>query len=230
MALIENIHAREVLDSRGNPTVEVEVLLDDGAFGRAIVPSGASTGAFEALELRDDDKSRYGGKGVLDAVGNVVEAIGPAIRGMNPYDQVLIDRAMIELDGTPNKRRLGANALLAVSLANARAAAPAAVPVPRRPHGHDAAGPDDEHPERRRPCGQQRGLPGVHGDADRCRDFLGGAAHRRGDLPLAEEGSLLAEEEHLGRRRGRLRAGSGDQRGGARRHPPGDRKGRLSSG
>src|SRR5690606_30253388 len=123
MITIADVHAREVLDSRGNPTVEAEVILSNGIMGRAAVPSGASTGEHEAVELRDGDDERYGGKGVLDAVANVEESIGPAIRGMSPYDQVLIDRAMIELDGTPNKRRLGANALLAVSLANARAAA-----------------------------------------------------------------------------------------------------------
>ena len=123
MITIADVHAREILDSRGNPTVEAEVILSNGILGRAAVPSGASTGEHEAVELRDGEDERYGGKGVLDAVANVEEAIGPAIRGMSPYDQVLIDRAMIELDGTPNKRRLGANALLAVSLANARAAA-----------------------------------------------------------------------------------------------------------
>ncbi|HEX6926089.1 MAG TPA: phosphopyruvate hydratase [Longimicrobiaceae bacterium] len=123
MITIADVHAREILDSRGNPTVEAEVILSNGIMGRAAVPSGASTGEHEAVELRDGDDERYGGKGVLDAVANVEESIGPAIRGMNPYDQVLIDRAMIELDGTPNKRRLGANAILAVSLANARAAA-----------------------------------------------------------------------------------------------------------
>jgi enolase len=123
MITIADVHAREILDSRGNPTVEAEVILSNGILGRAAVPSGASTGEHEAVELRDGEDERYGGKGVLDAVANVEEAIGPAIRGMSPYDQVLIDRAMIELDGTPNKRRLGANALLAVSLATARAAA-----------------------------------------------------------------------------------------------------------
>ena len=123
MITIADVHAREILDSRGNPTVEAEVVLSNGVMGRAAVPSGASTGEHEAVELRDGEDERYGGKGVLDAVANVEEAIAPAIRGMSPYDQVLLDRAMIELDGTPNKRRLGANALLAVSLANARAAA-----------------------------------------------------------------------------------------------------------
>jgi enolase len=123
MISIDEIHAREVLDSRGNPTVEAEVYLTSGASGRAAVPSGASTGEHEAVELRDGDERRYLGRGVLDAVGNVEEMIAPALRGMDPYDQVGIDRAMIDLDGTANKSRLGANAILAVSLATARAAA-----------------------------------------------------------------------------------------------------------
>lgn len=123
MATITKIHGREVLDSRGNPTVEVEVTLSDGAFGRAIVPSGASTGEHEALELRDDDKNRYGGKGVLKAVEAVNTKIAPALAGSNPFNQVAIDQAMIELDGTPTKRNLGANAILGVSMAVAHAAA-----------------------------------------------------------------------------------------------------------
>ncbi len=126
MALIENIHAREVLDSRGNPTVEVEVLLDDGAFGRAIVPSGASTGEHEALELRDGDKSRYGGKGVLKAVEAVNETLASELTGFDAADQKLIDETMIDLDGTPTKRNLGANAILGVSMAVARASAESA--------------------------------------------------------------------------------------------------------
>ena len=125
MTFISEIYAREVLDSRGNPTVEVEVRLDSGAFGRAIVPSGASTGAHEAVELRDGDKSRYLGKGVLKAVENVNKVIAPELIGWNALDQVAIDRRMIELDGTANKGKLGANAILAVSLAVARAAADA---------------------------------------------------------------------------------------------------------
>jgi len=123
MASIVSIHGREILDSRGNPTVEAEVFLDSGAFGRAAVPSGASTGEFEALELRDGDSTRYGGKGVLKAVENINERIAPELLGMDPSDQVALDRAMIELDGTQNKGELGANAILAVSLAAARAAA-----------------------------------------------------------------------------------------------------------
>jgi len=123
MTIINDIYAREILDSRGNPTVEVEVELESGAFGRAAVPSGASTGAFEAVELRDGDKSRYLGKGVLNAVKNVNEIIAPEIIGMNALDQVAIDNKLIELDGTPNKGKLGANAILGVSMAVAHAAA-----------------------------------------------------------------------------------------------------------
>ena len=122
---IEKIHAREILDSRGNPTVEVEVTLESGAFGRAAVPSGASTGVHEALELRDGDKKRYGGKGVKKAVGNVNNEIAKALTGMDALDQGKIDRAMIELDGTSHKEKLGANAILGVSMATARAAADA---------------------------------------------------------------------------------------------------------
>jgi len=125
MTMITNVYAREVLDSRGNPTVEVEVYLESGAKGRAIVPSGASTGAYEAVELRDGDKSRYLGKGVLKAVENVNDIIAPELIGLDALDQVGIDNKMIELDGTPNKGKLGANAILAVSMAVARAAAEA---------------------------------------------------------------------------------------------------------
>ncbi|MGI6036967.1 MAG: phosphopyruvate hydratase [Limnochordia bacterium] len=123
MTMIEDVHGREILDSRGNPTVEVEVLLADGTVGRAAVPSGASTGAFEAVELRDGDAGRYNGKGVLKAVANVNEIIAPEIVGMDATDQIGIDALMLELDGTDNKGKLGANAILGVSLAVAKAAA-----------------------------------------------------------------------------------------------------------
>ncbi len=123
MSIIFDVYGREVLDSRGNPTVEVEVTLDDGSFARAIVPSGASTGAFEAVELRDGDAGRYLGKGVQNAVANVNEEIAEALIGMDACDQRAIDAEMIDLDGTPNKGRLGANAILGASLAVARAAA-----------------------------------------------------------------------------------------------------------
>ena len=126
MALIEAVGAREILDSRGNPTVEVEVLLEDGTVSRAAVPSGASTGAFEAYELRDGDKGRYLGKGVQKAVDAVLDAIGPAVEGIDAADQRIVDQVMIELDATDNKKALGANAILGVSLAVAKAAADSA--------------------------------------------------------------------------------------------------------
>jgi enolase len=123
MSLIINVHARQILDSRGNPTIEVEVLTENGAFGRAAVPSGASTGVHEAVELRDDDKSKYMGKGVLKAVANVNDILAPALKGIDVFEQNTIDALMIEIDGTENKGKIGANAILGVSLAVAKAAA-----------------------------------------------------------------------------------------------------------
>ena len=119
---IEKIHAREILDSRGNPTVEVEITLENGIMGRASVPSGASTGENEALELRDGDKNRFGGKGVLKAVANVNDVIAPALKGDCIFDQRALDYKMLALDGTPTKSKLGANAILGVSLAAAHTA------------------------------------------------------------------------------------------------------------
>ena len=123
MAMITEVYAREILDSRGNPTVEVEVILEDGAVGRAAVPSGASTGVHEAVELRDGDKDRYLGKGVTKAVDNVNDIIAEALIGLEATRQTEIDELLVRLDGTPNKGRLGANAILGVSMAVARAAA-----------------------------------------------------------------------------------------------------------
>jgi len=123
MTTIADIQAREILDSRGNPTIEVDVILANGIQGRAAVPSGASTGQHEALELRDGDKKRYGGKGVSKAVKNVTQRILPTLRGIDAVDQLTVDRVMLDLDGTETKSKLGANAILAVSLANAKAAA-----------------------------------------------------------------------------------------------------------
>jgi enolase len=123
---IKSIHAREILDSRGNPTIEVEVHLENGAFGRAAVPSGASTGVHEALELRDGDKKRYGGKGVQKAIAHIKNEIAPALLGMSAFQQAAVDQKMIDMDGTPNKSTFGANAILGVSLAVARAAAASA--------------------------------------------------------------------------------------------------------
>src|SRR3954451_22397358 len=138
MAIIEAVGAREILDSRGNPTVEVEVVLSDGTFARAAVPSGASTGAFEAVELRDGD-ARYGGKGVTKAVNAVIDEIGPELVGYDATEQRLIDQVLIELDGTPDKGRLGANAILGVSLAIAKAAAESAdIPLFRYVGGANA--------------------------------------------------------------------------------------------
>src|SRR5947207_12258926 len=122
---ISRIHAREILDSRGNPTIEVDVRVESGALGRAAIPSGASTGEHEAWELRDGTKSRFGGKGVKKAVANVNDQIAPALKGWDARDQAKIDKKLIELDGTPNKNNLGANAVLGVSLAVAHAAAAA---------------------------------------------------------------------------------------------------------
>jgi len=139
MSEIEDVFAREILDSRGNPTLEVDITLSDGGFGRAAVPSGASTGAYEAVELRDGDKSRYGGKGVQKAILNVNTEIADALYGLDAIDQVSIDNLMIEMDGTPNKAKLGANAILGVSLAMAKAMADsAALPLYRYVGGVDA--------------------------------------------------------------------------------------------
>ena len=183
---ITKVHGREILDSRGNPTVEVDVTLDDGAFGRAAVPSGASTGEREALELRDGDKARYDGKGVRKAVANVNGEIAAAIVNRH-FDQRGLDEAMVRLDGTPTKGRLGANALLGVSMAALRADA-ASRRVPLYAHvaelyGNDAlhaARADDEHPERRRARRFERRLPGVHG---RCRSARRRSPRRCGSGP-----------------------------------------------
>ena len=155
MGQIVSVHAREILDSRGNPTIEVDVMTASGYFGRAAVPSGASTGENEALELRDGDKSRYLGKGVLKAVHNVNNVIAEEITGMDVTDQAGIDRKMIDLDGTKTKSNLGANAILGVSLAVAKAAASfhgsAIVPVYRRLQCSNTACSDDEYHQRRIP-------------------------------------------------------------------------------
>ena len=152
MAIIEAVGAREVLDSRGNPTVEVEIALDDGTMARAVVPSGASTGAFEAVERRDGDPKRYGGKGVEQAVDTVLDEIGPALIGFEASEQRLIDAEMLTLDGTPNKGSMGANAILGVSLAVARAAAESAnLPLFRYiggPNAHVLPVPAVQHPQR----------------------------------------------------------------------------------
>ena len=189
MTAIVDIIGREILDSRGNPTVEVDVVLEDGSRGRAGVPSGASTGAHEAVELRDGDKKRYLGKGVRKAVEAVNGEIFDAVGGMDAEAQVKIDETMIALDGTPNKGRLGANAILGVSLAVAKAAAAAnKLPLYRYVGGTVGAAPagaDDEHRQWRRACRQSDRLPGIHDHAGRRADLRRGAAHGLGDLPHA---------------------------------------------
>ena len=169
MTAIIDIIGREILDSRGNPTVEVDVVLEDGSRGRAAVPSGASTGAHEAVELRDGDKARYGGKGVRKAVDAVNGEIFDALGGMDAQAQTKIDETMIALDGTANKSRLGANAILGVSLAVAKAAAAAkqaaALSLCRRHQRAHSAGADDEHHQRRRACRQSDRFPGIHDHA-----------------------------------------------------------------
>ena len=186
-------------------------MLEDGSIGRAAVPSGASTGAHEAVELRDGDKERYLGKGVLKAVDAVNGEIFDALSGMDAEDQRGIDAALIELDGTPNKSRLGANAILGVSLAVAKAAAgierPAALPLYRRRQRARAARADDEHHQRRRACRQPDRHPGIHDHAGRRAETLRGRrAHGRGSLPHAEEEPEGRRPQHQRRRRGRLRA------------------------
>jgi enolase len=164
MSFIEDVDAREILDSRGNPTVEVEVVLDDGAFGRASVPSGASTGEHEALELRDGEPARYRGKGVLNAVANVTGPIADVVRGLDAFDQRGVDRAMIDLDGTATKSGLGANAVLGVSLAVAKAAA-------------DSAG---------QPLFRYLGGPNAHELPVPMLNVINGGAHADNELELQE--------------------------------------------
>ena len=193
MTAIVDIIGREILDSRGNPTVEVDVVLEDGSLGRAAVPSGASTGTHEAVELRDGDKKRYLGKGVRSAVEAVNGEIFDALGGIDAEAQVKIDETMIGLDGTPNKARLGANAILGVSLAVAKAAAAANnLPLYRYvggTAGAPVAGADDEYHQRRRACRQSDRFSGIHDRAGRCAKFRRSAARGRGNLPHAEGGA-----------------------------------------
>ena len=231
MSAIVDIVGREILDSRGNPTVECDVLLESGTMGRAAVPSGASTGSREAIELRDGDKARYLGKGVLRAVEHINTEISESVLGLDASEQAFLDKTLIDLDGTDNKSRLGANSMLAVSMAVARAAGrrvgPAPVPLLRRHGPHEPAGADDERHQRRRACQQQPRPAGVH-------DHPGGRAHlprsaalRRRGLPRAEEDHRQQGHAHQRRRRRRLRAQRGQPRGGHPAHPRSHRQGRL---
>jgi enolase len=188
MTIIDNVRGREVIDSRGNPTVEVEVSLESGAHGRAAVPSGASTGTREAVELRDGDKARFGGKGVLKAVAAVNGAIADALRSHDALDQIATDRILRELDGSDNKGRLGANAILGVSLACAKAAAEAlGLPLWRYVGGVGAC--VLPLPMMNVINGGAHADPGVHGHAGRRRDVLGQPAHGCRDLPQPQEGA-----------------------------------------
>jgi hypothetical protein len=166
MSAIVDIVAREILDSRGNPTVECDVLLESGTMGRAAVPSGASTGSREAIELRDGDKNRYLGKGVLKAVEHINTEISEAVLGLDASEQAFLDKTLIDLDGTDNKSRLGANAILAVSMAVARAASrrvwPSPVPLLWWHACQPTSSANDECDQRRCTCQQQLGLARVH--------------------------------------------------------------------
>ena len=234
MTAIVDIVAREILDSRGNPTIEVDVTLEDGSLGRAAVPSGASTGAHEAVELRDGDKARFGGKGVRKACDSVNRDIFDAIGGFDAEDQIHIDETIIALDGTPNKAKLGANAILGVSLACAKAAADVVgLPLYRYIGGTQARTParaDDEHHQRRRACRQPDRLPGIHDHAGRRRFARGRRAVRGRSLPCLEERAEEGRPQHQCRRRGRLRPEPAVGRGGARLLRQGDRGRRLQTG
>ena len=157
---IEKVIGREIIDSRGNPTVEAEVYLADGTIGRGAAPSGASTGEFEALELRDGDKERFGGKGVSKAVNNINTVINDVLKGVDASDIYAVDAAMLKADGTKDKSNLGANAILAVSISNRTG--DSHVPFPGRRKRQPPSGSDDEHPERRRSCSKHRRCTGVH--------------------------------------------------------------------
>ena len=234
MPYIDYIDAQEILDSRGNPTVEVTVVLDDGAVGRAAVPSGASTGAHEAVELRDGDKGRYGGKGVEQAVSNVIDIIAPAVLGEDASDQGAIDALLIDLDGTPNKSKLGrqrgARRVARLCACRGGVVRPAALPLPRRRRCLDPAGAHVQHPQRRAARGRFDGLPGVHGHARRPRQLRRGAPRRGRDLPRAEGRAARPGSGHRPGRRGWLRAHLALQPGRHRDGPPGGRASRLPAG
>ncbi len=231
MALIEAVNAREILDSRGNPTVEVEVLLDDGIVQRAAVPSGASTGAFEAYELRDGDKTRYSGKGVLKAVAAVIDELGPAIEGVDATEQRIIDEILIEVDGTDNKGRVGANAILGVSLAVAKAAADSAdlpaVPLPGRTERAHPPRPAVQRHQRRLARRQRHRHAGVLPRTDRRLDVRRGAALGHRDLPRPQGRAAQGRLRDGTRRRGRLRPRPAQQPRGPGLPHHGDREGGL---
>lgn len=197
---IKSVIGREILDSRGNPTVEVEVKLESGVIGRASVPSGASTGEHEALELRDKDAHRYGGKGVLKAVENVNKVIAPALIGWSVLDQRGIDKKMLELDGTPTKSKLGANAILGVSLAVAKAAAAyLQIPLYRYIGGSQYvcdAGSDDEYHQRWFTQRCAYCFPGVYDSSGRGAFLPGRLAHGSGSISCLEKSVARSRAEY----------------------------------
>ena len=208
---IKSVHAREILDSRGNPTVEADVIVlnhDDGQWytGTAAVPSGASTGRFEAVELRDGEP-RYFGLGVQHAVKNVNEKIAPALAGENALDQFRLDRLLIELDGTENKENLGANATLSVSLA-CECSFHALIPLRGGCRGTSAPGSHDEYIKRRKARRQHGGFPGIYDHACQGGQLRGRAENLCGSIPQSEENSSGQRSVHRSGRRGRLRTGS----------------------
>lgn len=190
---IEKVYGREIIDSRGNPTVEAEVTLADGTVGRGASPSGASTGEFEALELRDGDKSKFGGKGVSKAVANINEKIAPAVIGKDASDTYGIDRVMIELDGTKDKSNLGANAILAVSIATANPGGKITgypyLSLLRRCECKYTAGSDDEYPERRGTRNKLCRYTGVHDYACRRTELQRRSALVNGGIPCTGQTS-----------------------------------------
>ncbi len=193
MTAITDLRAREILDSRGNPTVEVDVILEDGSRGRAAVPSGASTGAHEAVELRDGDKKRYLGKGVRRRSTAVNGEIFDAIGGMDAEDQAKIDETLIALDGTDEqgaaRRQCDSRRVAGGGQGRGRCREAAALPLSRRADRAALAGADDEHRQRRRARRQPDRLPGIHDHAGRRAELRRGLAHGRGDFPYAEEGA-----------------------------------------
>ena len=231
MAEIVDVHAREILDSRGNPTLEVEVHLDSGAEGRAAVPSGASTGSAEALELRDDDRRRFGGKGVLQAVRNVERVIAPEMKGMDAAEQAL-DRPRAlparrhAAEGDPGGERHPRRVARVRPRRRRRPRAPP-LPVPRRAERADAAGPAHERDQRGGPRRQPARRPGVHAGSGRAPVVRRGAPGGVRDLPRPEAAPAGAEARDRRRGRGRLRAGPARRRGGARDAGPRHRGGRL---
>ena len=231
MSKITDIFAQEILDSRGNPTIEVEVLLADGSAGRAAVPSGSSTGSREARELRDGDKKRYGGKGVLHAVQNVEHVLAPLLRGEDGSDQRDMDYLMIEkgrhavqgkAGGQRHPRRVDGGGQGRGALGQA-----AALPVSRGRRGGDAAGADDERHQRRPARRQQRGFPGVHDRPDRRAVLPRSAADGGRDVPRAQGSAREEGLQHGGRRRRGLCSQLEVERRGDRGHPRGHRAGRV---